>query len=336
MAETDIGSVYTLVDLAKMLSPDGGNLVACAETLARKNPFVREFPIIEANQMLTHVGNRDLAFPSVGKRAINDGVSYAAHKETTITAPMSLFETMSKIDEEILRLAGGKAAAVRARKDAKFVEAISQAVAEECFYGSIADDELGFNGFATLFNLSTDYPNNDSTWYYNVQLAGGSGSDTTSVWAVEPGEDKVHLIYPRGTQAGLEITDLDKQLVSGVTTSTQYVAYVTQFKWRVGLYVQDERCVQRIANIETAGVTNIFDDDDLITALNRLPGMGEDPATRVYVNRTIRTQMDIAVKDKTNMNYVNVNDAFGKPVLYFRGVPVQVADTIKNTETAIA
>jgi hypothetical protein len=104
----------------------------------------------------------------------------------------------------------------------------------------------------------------------------------------------------------------------------------------VGLYVQDERCVQRIANIETAGVTNIFDDDDLITALNRLPGMGEDPATRIYVNRTIRTQMDIAVKDKTNMNYVNVNDAFGKPVLYFRGVPVQVADTIKNTETAIA
>jgi chorismate mutase len=286
--------------------------------------------------MLTHVGNRDASLPTVQKRAINDGVPYSSHKEVPITAPMSLFETMSKIDEEILRLAGAKAAAVRQRKDKKFIEAMSQAVADECFYGSVADDVLGFNGFATIFNVSTDYPNGDSTWYYNVQLAGGGGGDTTSIWIIEPGPEKVHLIYPKGTQAGLEIHDLDKQLVAGITASTQYVAFVTQFKWRVGLYVQDERCVQRIANIETTGAINIFDDDDLITALNRLPGMGEDPATRIYVNRTIRTQMDINVKDKNNMNYTNVNDAFGKPVLYFRGVPVQVVDAILNTETAIA
>lgn len=336
MAEDNVGSTYTLVDLMKMIDPANGRLQFVAQTLARKNPIVREVPILEANQILSHVGNRQSSLPTVYKRAINDGVPKSAHKEVPITAPMSLFETMNQVDEEILRLAGGSAGALRQRKDAAFIEAMAQSVADEIFYGSVGDDVLGFNGLATMFDVSTDYPNGDSTWYYNVQLGGGSGADTTSIWAVEWGPEKVHLIYPKGTQGGIEINDLGKQLVSGVTTSTQFVAYVTQFKWRCGLFVQDERCVQRIANIETSGSSNIFDDDMLITALNRLPEMGENPNTRIYVNRTLRTQMDIRTKDKTNVNYTSNADAFGKPLLYFRGVPVQVCDAILNTETAIS
>lgn len=334
--EVNIGGFYTLVDLVKMLNPSDGRMLFVAQTLARKNPIVKEVPIIEANQPLIHVGSRQKSLPTVGKRAINDGVVTAAHKEEPITAPMSLFETFSKVDEELLRLAGANAAQFRQRKDAAFIEAMTQAVADEIFYGNVGDDALGFNGLATMFDSSTVYPNGDSSWWYNVQLAGGSGSDTTSIWAIEWGEDKCHLIYPKGTQAGIEINDLGKQWVDGVTTSSKFVAYVTQFKWRCGLFVADERCVQRIANVEVSGSSNIFDDDQLITALNRLPGMGEDPMTRIYVNRAIRTQMDIRVKDKNNVNYNTVNDAFGKPVLYFRGVPVQVCDAIVSTETAIS
>lgn len=335
MTEVNIGGVYTLLDLLKMMDPSNGRLLFMADTLSRKSPFIKWMPIMEANQALTHIGTRDVSLPTIGKRAINDGVAYAAHKEQQITFPMSLFETMSKVDEELLRLAGSNAAGVRQRKDGKFIEAMSQAVEEECFYGSIGDDKLGFNGLDTLFASLTTYPNNDSSWYYNVLDAGGGGSDTTSIWIVEAGADKCHLIYPKGTQAGIEINDLGKQLVAGVTASTQYVAYVTQFKWRCGLFVADERCVQRIASIETTGSSNIFSDDDLITMINRLPGMGEDPKTGIFVNRTIRTQMDIKVKDKNNVNYYADKDAFGKPVLYFRGIPVMVADQILNTETAL-
>lgn len=335
MTEVNIGGVYTLLDLLNYMDPSNKNLLMMGQTLSRRSPFIKWMPIMEANQALTHIGTRDVSLPTIGKRAINDGVAYAAHKEKQITFPMSLFETMSKVDEEILRLAGGNAAAVRTRKDSKFVEAMSQAVEEECFYGSIGDDVLGFNGLDTLFNSTTTYPNGDSSWYYNVLDGSGTGSDTTSIWVIEAGADKCHLIYPKGTMAGIEIEDLGKRLVSGVTASTQYVAYVTQFKWRCGLFVADERCVQRIANIETAGTNNIFDDDDLITMINRLPSMGEDPMTGIFVNRTIRTQMDIKVKDKNNVNYYADKDAFGKPVLYFRGIPVMVADQILNTESAI-
>jgi hypothetical protein len=332
----DIGSVYTLVDLIKMMNPGDGNLVFCAETLARKNPIVKEVPILEANQALTHIGGRQNSLPTVGKRAINDGAAFSAHKETPVTAPMSLFEVFSKVDEEVIRLAGAKATQVRQRKDAAFVEAMTQALADEIIYGSVGDDPLGFDGLATMFDSSTVYPNNDSTWYYNVQLNGGSGSDTTSIWAVEWGPEKAHLIYPKDTQGGIEINDLGLQLVDGTTAGTKLRMWITQFKWRCGLFVQDERCVQRIANVETSGAEHIFDEDKLITALNRLPEGGEGPLTRIYVNRTLKTQMEIRVKDKNNMFITNFADAFGQPVLRFRGVPVQVCDAILNTETAIS
>ena len=335
MTEVNIGGIYTLLDLLKYMDPSNGRLLFVADVLSRKNPIVKEVPIIEANQALTHIGTRDIVLPTVQKRAVNDGVPYSAHKEAQITAPMSLFETMSKVDEEILRLAGANASGVRQRKDRKFIEAMAQSVADEIFYGSLADDVLGFNGLSVLFASTSTYPNDDSTWYYNVLDGGATGSTTTSIWIIEWGDDKAHLIYPKGTQGGIEINDLGKQLISGVTASTQYVGYVTQFKWRCGLFVADERCVQRIANVASTGTSNIFSDDDMITMINRLPDMGENPLTRIYVNRTVRTQMDIRVKDKNNVNYTADKDPFGKPMLYFRGIPVQVCDGITNAETAI-
>uniref|UniRef100_A0A6M3K7R1 Putative major capsid protein n=1 Tax=viral metagenome TaxID=1070528 RepID=A0A6M3K7R1_9ZZZZ len=335
MPLTAVGGVYTLLDLIKMLDPSNGQLLFVAETLARKNPIVREVPIMEANQALTHIGSRQSSLPTVQKRAINDGVPKSAHKEIPVTAPMSLFETMSQVDEELLRLAGTNAGAVRQRKDAAFIEAMAQAVADEIFFGSIADDVLGFNGLTTMFNSSTTYPNGDSSWYYNVLKAGGAGG-CTSVWIIEWGPEKAHLIYPKNTVGGIEIQDLGKQLVAGVTASTEFVAYVTQFKWRCGLFVADERCVQRLCNIERTGVANIWSDDDMITLMNQLPDMGENPNTRIYCNRQIRTQMDIRLKDKNNVNYTSSDQPFGPPVMRFRGVPVQVCDALNTAEADVA
>jgi hypothetical protein len=317
-----------------MKDPGNDRLLFVADTLARKNPIVREAPMMEANQTLSHVGSRDSELPTVQKRAINDGVPKSAHREIPVTAPMSLYEAWSRVDEELLKLAGANAPAFRQRKDRKFIESMTQSLATDIFYGSVASDALAFNGLATMFNSSTTYPNNDSSWYYNVQLEGGSGGDTSSIWVIEWGEEKCHLIYPKNTMGGIEINDLGEQVTSGVTANTEYVALVTQFIWRTGLFVADERCVQRVANIEVSGASNTFNDDTLLRAVNRLPEMGEDPNTRIYVNRDIRTAMDIRVKDKNNMYYREVDNAFGKPVTLFRGIPVQICDAITSTETA--
>jgi len=336
-SEVDITGVYTLADLAKMIDPSGGSLLFCAEVLARENPIVKEVPTLEANQLVTHVGSRTNALPTVGFRAINAGVAKTAHKETPITEPMALMEAMSQVDVELTKIGPGSPEQVRQRIDEAHIEAMAQKLAYEIFYGNLGTDPLGFNGLATRFNSLTTYPNGDSTWYYNVISNGGSGSDTTSIWLAEWGVNKAHLIYPKGTKAGIEIEDLGKQLVDdGTSSSKSFTAYVTDFKWRCGIFIQDERCIQRICNIKTTGTDNIFNEDKIIEAINRLPKRGMWPMTRLYVNRTIATQMWIRLKDKNNMNFNTIKDAFGNPVLTFGNIPIQVCDAITNAETAIS
>jgi hypothetical protein len=46
--------------------------------------------------------------------------------------------------------------------------------------------------------------------------------------------------------------------------------------------------------------------------------------------------MDIRLKDKNNVNYTVTNDPFGKPVMYFRGIPVQVCDALNTAESDVA
>jgi hypothetical protein len=335
MTEKNLSGIYSLLDVLRMKDPGNDRLLFVADTLGRKSPIIREAPMMEANQALSHVGSRDSQLPTVQKRAINDGVPKSAHREIPITAPMALYETMSQVDEELLKLQGGNAAAFRQRKDAKFIEAMAQSMDSDTIYGSLASDELAYNGFFTQFNDLSAYPNGDTSWMPNVWDGSGTGSDLSSILVVEWGPEKTHLIYPKNTMGGIEIVDLGKQLVSGITANTEFVAFVTQFKWRAGLFVADERTVQRVSNIETTGTSNTFDDDQLLEAINWLPDMGENPMTRIYVNRTIRTQMDKRLKDKNNVNYTAHDAPFGPPVLKFRGVPVQVDEQMLKTEDAV-
>jgi hypothetical protein len=167
-----------------------------------------------------------------------------------------------------------------------------------------------------------------------VQGAGGTGSDTTSIWAVQWGEEGCHLVYPRGERTVIEVEDLGRQLISddvGV-----YTALVNHFMINWGIVVSDDRAVQRIANIETAGSTNIFDEDLLIKAIYQLPDPSNLARTAIYVNRTIMTQMQIALKDKNNVNLYVDNGLSGAPVLRFQGIPVVLVDKLLDTETAIS
>ncbi len=55
----------------------------------------------------------------------------------------------------------------------------------------------------------------------------------------------------------------------------------------------------------------------------------------IYVNATIKTQMEIALVARANVNFSVVNGLGGVPVLTFRGLPVRLVEKITNTESAI-
>ncbi len=64
--------------------------------------------------------------------------------------------------------------------------------------------------------------------------------------------------------------------------------------------------------------------------------MTKGPGRRIYVNEDIMTQMEIRLKDKTNVNFTKVDGLAPGPVLMFKGVPVRQCDQILNTETAVS
>jgi hypothetical protein len=167
----------------------------------------------------------------------------------------------------------------------------------------------------------------------NVLNAGGSGSDLTSIFVVDWDPTKVFMTYPRNSMAGLKVDDLGIETVLDAN-SKKFRAYVTHFIWKAGMVVKNPRSIGRIANIESAGAANIFDEDDLITLLGR---MTKGPGLRIYCNETIMTQARIRLKDKSNVHWDSRKGLAGEPFMSFDEIPVGKIDsrTLLNTESAL-
>jgi hypothetical protein len=109
----------------------------------------------------------------------------------------------------------------------------------------------------------------------------------------------------------------------------------------MGIQIADERCVQRIANINPVALSsNDFDENIFIQAKNWLPRGGESTGTVIFVNRALKTQIDIrACNQKINVYFTPPGDGsmdiWGRPVTRFQGIPIYVAEKILSTETVI-
>jgi hypothetical protein len=245
-----------------------------------------------------------------------------------------MLETYSEIDVELINNAPSPQQA-RMDEARAFIDGLGNELSDTLVYGNTQATPEEFTGLEPrLGTLATSD---------NVLDAGGSGGDTTSVFVVQWGPNQVFMTYPMNSapNVGIRHRDLGEQTVSGANTSgtlhnqNQFQAFRDHFQVKAGLVVKDPRCIGRIANIEASGTTNIFDEDDLITLLNRMKGGGKGAS--IYVHEEIKTQMEIALKDKNNVNYTaDGGDGLGGvPMMRFRGHPVRLEDSIILTETAV-
>ncbi len=314
----------TLLELAKR--SNNGNFLEIAEVLNTINEVLQDAPWVEANQVTSHVGTQRTHLPSGSWKQINVGIAKSASATKQVTEPVGVLEDYSIVDKRLVDLASDPVK-FRSDEDIAHVEGMSQTIATGIFYGDTDTTPEAFNGFSARYNLTS---------LSNVWSAGGTGSDTTSLWIVEWGPRKVHFLYPKGTTSVVSMKDLGvRPAYDSSSPSLPYEAYWTHFAVACGVFVHDDRCIQRIANIETTGSSNILSDDDIITAMNQMPNPSTIAGTKIYVNRTLKTQLEILAKDKTNVNYTSDN-AFGVPITRFRGVPVRLCEAILDTETAIS
>lgn len=322
MGELEPHEHYTLVDLAK--ESFNKKILPIAEILNEATPVIRTAHIVEANSLTSHVFDRRATLPAGTFTAFNQGIPYEASQVDQLEEPMATCESLAAIDERILRKSPSPYK-TRDNRERAFIMGMGITFEEYFFYGNAALNPKAFTGLAPRYDSATDA---------QVIDEGGSGSGCSSIFLVEWGEDGVYLIYPTGSKTvGIRTDNLGRQLISdGEATPHDFPAYVNHHIWEAGLVVADPDAVQRIASIAVAGTAGVtFNYQNMITAINKLPGRGRPVA---YCARAILTQMDIDVAAKTNL-YLTIDMAYGKKTTHFREVPVFRADQISENETAL-
>lgn len=312
----------SLVEVAKRTNPDG-TMATIAEVLKETNSIIADAVWREANDTFSNKTVRRASLPSGSWRKLNGGVAVEASQTVELVDTIGMLETWAENDIEVIK---GFSNPMQARNDEAmaFVEGLGQTMASTMIYGNTATTPERFTGLAPRLGTISATT--------NCINEGGSGGDTTSIYIVDWSPTGCYMIYPKNSMAGLEHEDRGIETATD-SSNNKYRAYVDVFSWKAGMVVKNTKSIARLANIESTGASNLFDEDNLITLLNR---MTQGPGRRIYCNQTVLTQMEIRAKDKTNIHYTTVNDIAPGPVTLFKGVPVRLVEQIVNTETVVA
>lgn len=312
----------TLVEVAKRTA--GGKMLPVAEILSRNKPVLQHAPWTEANETFSNVTTRRYSLPAGSWRKLNAGVATESSQTTQVRDQIGLLETYA--DNDVLLVDSmPNPSQFRNDENSAFLEGLSQTWASQLWYGNALVDPEKWTGLA---------PRMAALNVYNVQGCSGTGSDVSSIYLVQWGLDKVYMVYPRGSSVGLEHRDLGEVTKINITTGAMFQVYRDWFKFHGGLVVKDPRCIGRVANMETSGSTNIFDEEVLIKVKNNMFMQGSGAIG--YCSKAIYSQIEIAISNKSNV-FHSIDNPFGPgKVPALMGIPIYVDEMIVNTETAIS
>ena len=302
----------------------GGVVQDIAEVLSEYQEIFQDAVFREANSETHHIHTQRMALPTGTWRNVNGGIAPESSTTKQVTENIGMLESISNIDEAIVEMSGNKTE-FRAGEDAAFLEGFAQSFADAFIYGNCAANPEQINGLGPRYNLLA---------LANVVQGGGSGGDTTSLWCVQWGWNKVFYVYPKGhPSVGLMALDMGKRYVKDSGGTNEFLAWTSHFKMKLGLVIRDDRCVQRVANIEAAGAANIFNPDLLVGRLNKMPSRGKGAV--IYVNETLLSQMDVDAMDKSNVLY-SPGEPYGDDITRFKRKPIRLCEAIIDAETAVA
>jgi hypothetical protein len=322
----------TLADVAKRMDPDG-KISTIVELLSQTNPLLEDMSWIEGNLPTGHRTTVRTGLPSVGFRALNEGVTPGKSSTAQIDEGCAILEGMCEVDVDLAKL-NGNTAEFRLSEGQAFIEAMNQQMCAQVLYGNQATSPKAFTGFAPRYNAST------AVTGQNLLLSGGAGSDNSSIWLIVWGPNTVTGIYPKGSTAGLIHEDLGEQIVqtgTGIATG-RMKAYVDRWQWKCGLVVRDWRYAVRIANIDISNLVAEAGAADLtkqmIKAIHRIPSMGMGRPV-FYCSRSVREMLDIQALNKASTQ-LTLENFDGKRVTAFQGIPIRTVDQILETEATVS
>ena len=319
----------TLLDQIKATAP-GGEIADVVEALEENNPILMDATAIEGNLPTGHRITVRSGLPTLAWRMYNEGV--APSKSTTIQVDEScgMLNGRSNLDCSLAKMNGNEAE-FRALQDRGFLQKFNNQMAAALFYSNIEQTPEQIQGLLPRFNTAAL---SQVVNYASISSDAADGAEQSSIWFVTWAPRGCYLIYPKGSAAGLTRTDMGKQLVSDGTND--FLAWVTDFEWQIGLAVEDWRNIVRICNIDsgTMATDETWIEIAMIEAYNRIHDLNAG-RTVCYMSRQVKTWLERQVAVKSTMNYTPV-DWHGRAVTGFRGIPIVTCDALTVTEAVVS
>lgn len=328
----------TLGDYAKRLGPDK-QIGRVMEILEQSNEVLDDAMFLEANNVTTHRTVIRTGLPESYWRSLNRGVPKSKSRTVQIDDRIGILETWSVVDAALAELNGQQADFLLSEERA-FLESMNQEVARTIFYGDITSSPAAFQGLSSRFNTADPAK---AELAVNVIDAGGTGDNLTSAWLCVWGDQTMHMIYPKGSHAGLQKDDMGKTTVVD-EDNNEYRGYKTNYSWNAGLCVRDWRYVARVANIDTqqletmlksgaAGASAQMLSRCMIKAHSLIPNIRAGRAAW-YMNRSTKMMLDFIAAEKSNVN-LTIKNFEGEEVTAFKGIPIRQCDAILDTEAPV-
>jgi hypothetical protein len=320
----------TLLDVAKRLDPDG-KIASIVEILNATNPVLDDLSMVEGNLPTGHRTTVRTGLPAPTWRKLYGGVQPTKSTTVQVTDSAGMLEAYAEVDKALADL-NGNTAAFRLSEDAAHIEGMGQEMAQTLFYGNEGTEPEAFTGLAPRYN-SKSAENGD-----NIIDAGGNDTDLTSIWLCVWGNQTGHGIYPKGSLAGLQMTDKGQVTVENVDgQGGRMEAYRTHYRWDCGLTIRDWRYFVRIANIDVSNLNTLNNTKNIIQwmieASERIPELGKGRAA-FYMNRRLREKLRLGILEKVSSN-LTWETVAGERVMTFDDIPVRRTDALINTESRV-
>lgn len=324
----------TLADLKSRLDSNG-NVIPVIEMLSQTNEILEDAVWIEANELTGHTTSIRTGIPEPTFRKLYGGVQPTKSTSVKVREGLGMLENYAEVDKALADL-NGNSAAWRLSEESAIVEGFGQKLARYMVYGNEATEPEGFTGLAPRYSSKSAINGENII----TSASTPDATDNTSLWVVVWGPNTAHMIYPKGSQAGLQIRDKGQVTIENVDgAGGRMEAYRTHYKWDCGMVVRDWRYVVRVnfdlEDIKADGATGPVLRDMLAKALRRIPNLNMGrPA--IYMNRDALDAFDLQMNRDPLLSFKTQEEAQGKVITRFRGVPIRRVDQILSTEAGVA
>lgn len=325
----------TLLDVTRAMDP-GGSIDTVAEILNETNEILDDWTFLEGNLPTGHRTTVRTGIPSPTWRQLYNGVQPGKSTRAQVTDSTGMLEAYAEIDKALADL-NGNTAAFRMSEEKAWIEGMSQEAANTLFFGNEAINPERFTGLAARFSTVNGSTAANAE---NVIDAGGTGSNNASIWLIGWGPNTCHGIYPKGSKAGLQMTDKGQVTIENADGSNgRMEAYRSHYRWDLGLTVRDWRYVVRIANINRAlltrdGATGANLPELMFMATELVPNLS-GARFAFYMDRGIRTKVRQQMTYGTVNSTLTIEDVGGKKVQAFDGIPMRRTDALKVDEARV-